>query len=127
MNVASSGAVDSSTSLYAWNYWNPATFGPDAEAYATIARYGAADIIRIGGRVTGAGTTGYSGYFVSVNSSGVWSILRIDNGTPVTLSSASSPLATGGPNRNPHRRLSDHRLPLHDRRRLDVRPQLRHQ
>src|SRR5581483_2035645 len=48
-------------------------------------------------RVTNAGTTTYSGYFVSVNSSGVWSILRVTNGgVPVTLvTGPTDPLASG--------------------------------
>ncbi|MGZ6950339.1 MAG: LVIVD repeat-containing protein, partial [Ilumatobacteraceae bacterium] len=32
MNVSGNAAVDASTTAYAWNYWNPATFGPDGEA-----------------------------------------------------------------------------------------------
>jgi hypothetical protein len=96
MNVATNTAVDSSRTRYAWNYWNAATFGPDCEAYATVAAHNASDTIRIGARVSGAGTTSPSGYYVAVNSSG-WSILRIDNGgSPVTLASAAiQPLSSG--------------------------------
>jgi hypothetical protein len=94
MNVSANTAVDSSTSLYAWNYWNAASFGPDVEAYATIATY-AGDTIRIGARVTPG--TSYSGYFVSITPTGAWSIIRVDNGgSPVTLASGvTQTLASG--------------------------------
>ena len=52
MNVSGNTAVDSSTSQYAWNYWTTATFGPDAEAYVTIANSTGGDTVRIGARVT---------------------------------------------------------------------------
>jgi hypothetical protein len=97
MNVSGNAAVDAAVSSgYAWNYWKPATFGPDAEAYATVAAYSGTDTIRIGARVTG-GVSSYSGYFVSVSPSGAWSIIRIDNGgSPVTLSSGvTQTLASG--------------------------------
>jgi hypothetical protein len=85
MNVAGNAAVDSSSSAYAWNYWNAATFGPNAEAYVTVASY-SGDTLRIGARVTGG--TNYSGYFVAISPTGAWSIIRIDNGgSPVTLAS----------------------------------------
>ena len=87
MNVSNNAAVDSSTSLFAWNYWNAANFGPDSEAYMTVASYGASDVIRIGARVTGAGTNSYSGYYVAVSATGAWTIIRIDNGASVTLAS----------------------------------------
>jgi hypothetical protein len=88
MNVSSNTAVDSSSSIYAWNYWNAATYGPDVEAYATVANYTGTDAIRIGARVTPG--TGYSGYFVSVTGAGAWSIIRVDNGVVV-----NPPLASG--------------------------------
>ena len=96
MNVAGNAAVDSSTSAYAWNYWKTASFGPDSEAYVTVSTLGAADVIRIGARVTGGGGSSPSGYYVSV-SAGAWSILRIDNGgSPVTLASGvTQTLASG--------------------------------
>ena len=97
MNIASSAAVDSSGTAFAWNYWKTASFGPNAEAYVTIQSYGASDVIRIGARVTGGGTTSPSGYYVAVSATGVWSILRIDKGgSPVTLASGvTQPLAAG--------------------------------
>ena len=96
MTITNNAAVDSSTTAFAWNYWNPSTYGPDSEAYATIATLGASDVIRIGARVTGGGTTTYSGYFVAISATGVWSILRIDNGATTTLATGpTQPLATG--------------------------------
>ena len=96
MNVSNNAAVDSSTSAFAWNYWNPSTFGPDCEAYVTIAVYGASDTIRIGARIVNAGTTTASGYYVSVSSTGAWSIIRIDSGPSTTLASGpTQPLAAG--------------------------------
>jgi hypothetical protein len=87
INVSNNAAVDSSTSLFAWNYWNAANFGPDSEAYVTVASYGASDVIRIGARVTGAGTNAHSGYYVAVSATGAWTIIRIDSGASVTLAS----------------------------------------
>src|SRR5581483_1567872 len=96
MTITNNAAVDSSTTAFAWNYWNPSTFGPDSEAYATIATLGASDTIRIGARITNAGTNNYSGYFVAISATGVWSILRIDNGTTTTLATGpTQPLAAG--------------------------------
>jgi hypothetical protein len=96
MNISGNAAVDSSTTQYAWNYWNPSRFGPDSEAYVTVSSYGASDVIRIGARVTG-GTNAYSGYFVSVASGGAWSIIRIDNGgSPVTLASGVTQAIANG-------------------------------
>jgi hypothetical protein len=96
MNVSANMAVDASTTAYAWNYWTPASFGPDVEAYATVSSYGG-DTVRIGARVT-PGTT-YSGYFVSVSSANQWSIIRIDNGgapvTPPSETPVTQPLASG--------------------------------
>jgi hypothetical protein len=84
MNVSGNAAVDSSTTQYAWDYWNPSTFGPDSEAYATIVNPGT-DVIRIGARITGGGTSSYNGYYVAINGSGVWTIIRVTAGTPTTL------------------------------------------
>jgi hypothetical protein len=96
MNVSGNAAVDSSTSAFAWNYWNAANFGPDSEAYVTVASYGASDVIRIGARVTG-GTNAHSGYYVAVSATGAWTIIRIDNGgsSPLTLASATRPISSG--------------------------------
>jgi hypothetical protein len=94
MNISGNTAVDSSASVYAWNYWNAASFGPDVEAYVTVASY-AGDTIRIGGRVTPGSS--YSGYFVSITSAGAWSIIRIDNGgSPVTLASGVTQTLVSG-------------------------------
>ena len=90
MNVAGNAAVDSSTSAYAWNYWKAASFGPDSEAYVTVSNLGAADVIRIGARVTGGGGSSPSGYYVSV-SAGAWSILRIDRAAHRSHSPPASP------------------------------------
>src|SRR5205085_1247167 len=97
MKIVSNAAVDASTTSFAWNFWNPASFGLNAEAYVTVATAGASDVVRIGARITGAGTTAFSGYFVSVASTGAWSILRIGNGgAPVTLATGpTAPLASG--------------------------------
>jgi hypothetical protein len=86
MNVSGNAAVNSTPSLFAWNYWNVANFGPNCEGYVTVATYGASDTLRIGARVTG-GTNAHSGYYAAISSTGAWSILRIDNGGSVTLAS----------------------------------------
>ena len=41
MNVSGNAAVEAQVerSSYAWNYWSAASFGPDSEAYATIASW----------------------------------------------------------------------------------------
>jgi hypothetical protein len=95
MNISGNAVVDSSTSLFAWNYWNVATFGPDSEAYVTVSRYGASDTLRIGARVTG-GTNNHSGYYVAIQATGVWSIIRIDNGGSVTLASSPTQAISAG-------------------------------
>jgi hypothetical protein len=95
MNVSSNAAVDASTTLYAWNYWKPTSFGPNAEAYVTVARYSGTDTIRVGARVT-VGTSSYSGYFVSVTSTGAWSIIRTDNKIPTTLASGITQTVASG-------------------------------
>ena len=96
MNVLGNAAVDSSSSLFTWDYWNATSFGPDSEAYVTVTGYVSGDVFRIGARVTGAGTTGASGYYVAVGGSGAWSIVRIDAGLSVTIASgATQPLASG--------------------------------
>jgi hypothetical protein len=97
MKIVSGTADDASSTLYAWTYWNPATYGPNCEAFVTLTSYVSSDLIRIGARVTGAGTNTISGYFVSISSSGVWSIIRFDSSTdPVILRSGpTQPLASG--------------------------------
>jgi hypothetical protein len=95
MNISGNAAVNSSTSLFAWNYWNVSNFGPNCEGYVTVASYGANDTLRIGARVTG-GTNAHSGYYAAVSSTGAWSIIRIDNGASVTLASGvTRPISTG--------------------------------
>jgi hypothetical protein len=96
MNVLSNAAVDASATLFSWDFWNAASFGPDAEAYVTVAHYGASDTIRIGVRVSNGGTTSQSGYYVAISSAGAWSIIRIDSGISTTLASgATQALASG--------------------------------
>ncbi len=87
LNVLGNALVDASASLFAWDFWNQATFGPDSEAYVTVKNYGASDTIRIGARVTNGGTTSQSGYYVAVSSAGAWLILRVDSGVSTTLAS----------------------------------------
>ena len=97
MNIAGNAAVDSSSTAFAWNYWNAASFGPDSEAYVTVSSYGASDVIRIGARVSGAGTGSASGYYVAVSATGAWSILRIDSGgSPITLASGVTQTLAAG-------------------------------
>jgi hypothetical protein len=95
MNLSGNTAVDLSTTLYAWNAWN-AVFGPNCEAYITMTSYTGTDTIRVGGRVANVGTTTYQGYYVSISSTGGWSIIRITNATATTLASGvNQPLAAG--------------------------------
>ena len=96
MKIVAGVAVDSSSSQYAWNFWNPAGFGPDCEAFVTVASSSGSDTVRVGARVSGGGTGAYSGYFVSVSAAGVWSIVRVDSGSAVTLvSGVTQALAAG--------------------------------
>ena len=81
----------------AWNYWNPSTFGPDSEVYATITT--GARRQPIGARIPTPAPPA-SGYFVAIAPTGTWSILRIDNGATTTLAPAPpnrSPPATRSP------------------------------
>jgi hypothetical protein len=97
MNILGNAAVDSSTTSYAWNYWKPASFGPNCEAYMTITTYGVGDVVRIGARVQNAGTNTYSGYFVAVSATGVWTIIRIDQGgSPITLATGPTQAIANG-------------------------------
>jgi hypothetical protein len=96
MNVSGNAAVDSSGSSYAWNYWNAASFGPDCEAYVTVANAASGDTIRIGARVINAGTTNASGYFVQISGTGVWTILRVDAGPTTTLATGPTQLLSSG-------------------------------
>ena len=96
LNVSGNAVVDASASLFTWDFWNAASSGPDAEAYVTVSTYGASDTIRLGARVSNAGTTGQSGYYVAISSAGVWSLLRIDAGVSTTLATGpTQPLASG--------------------------------
>jgi hypothetical protein len=96
MNVSANAAIDSSASVFAANYWNQALFGPDVEAYATVALVGGGDSIRIGARVQNAGTTSASGYYVQITSTGTWTILRVDAGPSTTLATGpTQPLLNG--------------------------------
>lgn len=96
MNIANNVAANpGSATQYAWNYWNAATYGPDVEAYATVASYSGNDVLRIGARVS-ISSSSYSGYFVSIAASGTWSILRITNGTVTTLATGvTDPISSG--------------------------------
>ena len=52
----------------------------------TIATYGVGDVVRIGPRIQNAGTATDAGYYVAVSATGVWTIIRVDQGgSPVTL------------------------------------------
>jgi hypothetical protein len=97
MNVSANAAVDSNTAAaFTWSYWNAANFGPNCEAYVTVAKVGASDVIRLGARVSSAGTSKDSGYYVAVTSAGARTIIRIDNGgSPVTLASGTRAIAAG--------------------------------
>ncbi len=86
----------SAANKYTWDAW-ATSYGPDSEAYATIAATAGTDTIRIGARVSGVGSNNYSGYFVSISPNGDWSIIRVDNGNaPVTLATGvNQPLSPG--------------------------------
>ena len=62
----------------------------------TVATYGAADVIRIGARVTNAGTTSHSGYYAVISATGVWSLLRIDAGVNTTLATGPTQTLASG-------------------------------
>ena len=96
LNVSGNAVVDASASVFAWDFWNAASFGPDAEAYVTVATYGAADTIRIGARVTNGGTTSQSGYYAAISSAGAWTILRIDSGVSTVLASGVTQVLASG-------------------------------
>jgi hypothetical protein len=96
LNVSNNAAVDAGTSQFTWDYWKAATFGPDSEAYVSINSFAAGDVIRLGARVTNAGTNTHSGYYVAVTATGSWTILRITNGSNTTLATGpTQPLASG--------------------------------
>ena len=96
LNISGNAAVSAAAASFTWDYWNQATFGPDTEAYVTVATYGAADVIRIGARVTNAGTTSHSGYYAAISATGVWSLLRIDAGVNTTLATGPTQTLASG-------------------------------
>src|SRR5205823_7555991 len=57
---------------------------------------GASETIRVGARVSSAGTTSHSGYYVAVGSTGAWSIIRIDSGASATLTSGVTQTLAAG-------------------------------
>jgi subtilisin family serine protease len=78
---------------YSWNYWQAQQFGPDSEAYATLATT-SSDAVRVCARITNPSTSGRSGYCVHVAGSS-WSLIRIDRGSSTTLTSASQSVSAG--------------------------------
>jgi hypothetical protein len=92
--IASNQCKDAQAS-YAWDYWNAAQFGPDSEAYATIAKAPTgSESIRIGVR-NQPGTTN-TGYAVQVTAGGAWSIQRLNGTATVQIASGSSHTLAAG-------------------------------
>lgn len=64
-------------------YWNPATFGPDAEAYVTLATIpGGANYTALGIRMTNNGTSSapsLDGYWMWATPSGSWTLYKLVN------------------------------------------------
>ena len=82
------------TGKYVWSYWNRSPYGPDAECYLTIKTrmreleaelLAAADVFRVGVRVSQQGTAQHSGYYTSVKADGTWLLLRLTNGANNTM------------------------------------------
>ncbi len=58
--VSSNQALDSSTSVYAWMYWQPQQFGPDSSAFATVTS-ASTDVVRVCARLYESGCRGALG------------------------------------------------------------------
>jgi hypothetical protein len=92
--VSSNQAVDSSTSVYGWTYWQPQQFGPDSSAFVTVTSV-STDALRVCARFTTPAVATRSGYCVQ-DTANSWTIRRFDNGTAVILGSTfSQPVAAG--------------------------------
>ena len=85
-SVSGNVAVDSSSTSYAWEFWNGQQFGPDSEAFATVESV-SGDVVRVCARMVTPGGSGRSGYCVQ-QKAGSWSVVRLDKGTSVQLGSA---------------------------------------
>jgi hypothetical protein len=98
-----SNAVKASTSSDGSCEWNVTTFGPESEAYVTVATLSStADATAILFVRAASGTTGYLLFVCQANDATCdagagWAIIRLDSGlsSPVLLTSASSPISAG--------------------------------
>jgi hypothetical protein len=93
---------ESSGGGLALNFWNPATFGPDCEAYVTVNTLPTTDadtIVRLYLRMQTPATT-HTGYRLVVTwksaSADQWNIQREDNNTNVNLSGTPTQDVTAG-------------------------------
>lgn len=89
-NISSNQAAPNSAD-YVVGYWNPATYGPDCEVYATmnVVQTIANDGPYLCARLQQVGTGTLDGYALAVESSGtLWKIMRITNGVFTTLGAA---------------------------------------
>lgn len=85
-----------SPSKFAWANWTATAFGPDCEAYYTLANYAAEPNIRVGARFANPNSGAASGYLVNVSSAGVWSIIREVSLAPTTLATGLTRALSSG-------------------------------
>ena len=79
------------TSLACSAYWNPQTFGPNCEVFATVvAKPAAAANGELHLRVQNAGTTSLNSYFVDLSSTNASRILKTVNNVITNLGSGSA-------------------------------------
>jgi hypothetical protein len=77
-----------STAAWAAIYWNPVQFGPDCEAYYNLRTAGIEKYVLA--RIQSPGSAANDGYAIKWSSTGVISIVRIDNDSYTQLGASSS-------------------------------------
>lgn len=67
------------------SYWNPATFGPDCEVFATVAAH--SSFPKVWARLKEPGSDTVDGYCLSASSTD-WTFFRVDNGVLTQIGAA---------------------------------------
>lgn len=92
----SSNKITSAVAGFGGMAWNAAQFGPDVEVYATLSTLpGATKSVHLNARFTSLLATANGYYLKVVPSTGVWTFVRDDAGTPVNLGTASQAVSAG--------------------------------
>lgn len=91
-----SNQVKQTTNGFASNWWNPATFGPDAEAYMDYPTAGnGAKRFALWIKTAFENTSSLNGYSLTINSSGSWNLWKTVAGTITNLATSGHGFAAG--------------------------------